>query len=73
MVTSWCGQIAAGLPELTAYFLLNEDLQPQTLYQHCNPRSRDGLITQSGPADDGEGFVVRNLELSVLWQLLLRS
>lgn len=57
-MTSWW-KTAAGLPELTAYFLLNEDLQPQTLYSHCNPRNREGLITQSGPAANGEGLYLR--------------
>ena len=43
---------AAGLPELTAYFLLNEGLEPETLYSHCRPRSREGLITQPAGTDN---------------------
>jgi hypothetical protein len=44
---------AAGLPELTAYFLLNEGLEPQTLFRHCKPPNREGLITQ--PPKSGKG------------------
>jgi hypothetical protein len=37
---------ATGLPELTAYFLQNESLKPQTLFQYCHPQSAEGLMTE---------------------------
>ena len=43
----------AGLPELTAYYLLNEGLEPETLFRHCKPPNREGLITQ--PPKSGKG------------------
>jgi hypothetical protein len=46
---------AAGLPELTAYFLLNEALEPETLFDHCTPPNREGLITQ--PAGTGNSAI----------------
>ena len=34
-----------GLPELTRYFIVTEQLVPQTLFSHCKPPSIDGLYT----------------------------
>lgn len=36
-----------GLPELTRFFLIAEQLQPATLFQHCIPSNIDGLYTIS--------------------------
>lgn len=36
-----------GLPELTRYFLVTEQIMPATLFDHCNPKNIDGLYTLS--------------------------
>lgn len=38
-------EVTTALPELTAYFLTSEGLQPATLFQHCRPPSLQGLFT----------------------------
>lgn len=36
-----------GLPEITKYFLVAEQIQPATLFDHCSPNNIDGLHTVS--------------------------
>ncbi len=36
-----------GLPEITKYFLVAEQIQPATLFDHCSPNNIDGLYTVS--------------------------
>lgn len=38
--------VTLGLPETTRNFLLHEDKQPYTLFEHCSPQSVDGLFTR---------------------------
>lgn len=47
-LTTW------GLPELTRYFLVAEQITPQTLFQYCKPQSIDGLYTLSPETFPGE-------------------
>ena len=42
-----------GLPELTRYFLVAEQIQPQTLFQYCTPPNIDGLYTMSSESFPG--------------------
>ena len=38
-------QVNRGLAELTRYYLLANQLQPQTLFEHCDPPSLEGLFS----------------------------
>lgn len=42
-----------GLPELTRYFLVSEQIQPTTLFQHCIPPNLDGVHSISAQAFSG--------------------
>lgn len=49
-----------GLPELTRYFLVSEGIEPTTLFDHCKPKSLEGLYITSvidprkGVREEGE-------------------
>lgn len=55
-----------GLPELTRYFLVTEQIVPATLFEHCSPPSIDGLYTLSSKAFPGDVRGGRDLQNGLL-------
>lgn len=45
-------EVVWGLPEITSYFLKEQNIQPKWLFNMCSPKSTDGLKT----ARDGTGW-----------------
>ena len=53
---SQCVKVNKGLAELTRYYLLANNIRPETLFQYCDPPSLEGLFSGNATQDYRESI-----------------